>query len=50
MLSTSALKVDGHTQLHRTRSGQGASMLYSSTAAGIKKSSVCLQTKFQLVG
>jgi myosin-18 len=46
-ISTSALKVDAaHSSLSRTRSGQATN--YASPGSGIKKSSICLQTKFQL--
>ena len=48
-LGSSQLKADTHCTLSRTTSTQPSGMHFQGGSPGVKKSSVCLQTKFQVV-
>lgn len=48
-LGTSQLKADTQRSLSRSGASQGSGMSFTSPSSGIKKSSLCLQTKFKVV-
>lgn len=48
-LGTSQLKADAHRSLTRSGSSQSSGKSFTSPSSGIKKSSICLQTKFKIV-